>query len=645
MKNRLLIISALIIYSCLSLSAQRNPDKVIKFDNQIDNILINEFNGNVLVKDDKSISCYNPETGSIEWTITEDDMAKKTTANKIDDATNVLGALSGDFTTLFERKKELISFIPGTAYVSLTLNDADIIVDGFTGKMLYNSRDFGYRILSTEFIPSEDAFLMTVVNNKSYACVLYNLKGKKEVWIAELSPVESFGAALKGMLSSINIFKSGDEVARDIVITTDKNIYASLNGTLYKLDKSNGKVDWKSADKITNFILNNAQTHIISMQSSGNLFRSRTSLNLLDANTGKKVWDDDLTTKYISYIEDSGNKVMVAHASGLNFYKYADGKKVWKKDAKGKNIKQVTPIDGDYLYIADKEMNLIDKDGVSKWKKPIEICDKDEDQVYHLNKIDNNRVFYLTDSYGNMVDYTTGKKVWKKDVEFSRDRPLLYSFAPDKNVYIAYNDKKIYRFDPNGKDEKKNEPFAKLKKVKSDDTMADIELFDWGVSLVSEEDVIGVDFDGNILYSNTYKDPGANKRRWAMAGRIVASAAGQVATQAGAQSALSSAFSGDSGAGGVNTMYAGAITQSIAENSEWANKLTQRMKAMQANPEYAFILNKGEQGTEIVKVRKSDGKEVDKVLVQGTAPIYEVDFYNYNLYFVNKDELQVFSQN
>lgn len=643
MKNKLLFLILLIV-SYSTADAQRKPDKAVSFESNIENILINPFNGKVLVKDTKAIYCYNEETGKVEWTITEDEMAKENLTNKLVHADNAISALDGDFTSLFEKKKNLISFVPGTAYVSLTLNDADLILDGFTGELMYNSRDFNRRILSSEFLPKEEAFLITAIDKKNYSCILYDLKQKKELWAVELAPAESFGELFKSLVSAFNVFKTDDYEAKDIVVTTDTDIYASLNGALYKINKSNGTIDWKSNDKITNFILNDAETHIISMRSSGNLFKSRTALNLLDAKNGEKAWKDDITTKYVSYIEDNGDKVLVAHASGFNFYNYANGKKVWKKDAKGNHIKQVIPIDGDYLYIADKEMNLIDKNGTSKWKKFVQICDKDEDQVYHLNKIDNNRVFYLTDSYGNMVDYTTGKKIWKKDVKFNRNRPLLYSFDPDKKIYIAYNDKEIYRFDPNSADEKKNEPFAKLKKVKSDDTMADIELFDWGVSLVSEEDVIGVDFDGNILYSNTYKDPGANKRNWAKAGRIVASVGGQVAEQIGASKVMSSALGGKDPSKGVNTIYAGAVTRFLAEDSEWANKLTQRINAMKANADYAFILNKGDQGTEIVKVRKSDGKEVDTVLVTGTAPVYEVDNYNYNLYFVNKKELQVFNQ-
>lgn len=620
--------------------AQRQADIVVKFDNDIQNILVDEYSGNVLIKDSKAISSYNPDKNALNWTITEDELVKKTNKDKLQKADNALKTVErGDFLSFLDKKANLIELIPGSPYLTLTLNNSDIIIDIITGELLYNSRELGYRLLSSEYMPDEHALLLNVIDDKNYSCVYYDLKNKQEKWISALSPTESFFSSLKGLLS---VFGTSDQT-RDMVKTTDKDIFVTISGALFRINKENGDIAWKSEDKITEFLVNNANTHLIGIRKSGNILRSRVSLNLMNISDGSKVWKDDVTTKYVSYIEDSGDKVLVAHESGFNFYNYSDGKKIWKKDAKGNKIKQVIPIDGDYLYIADKEMNLIDKDGQNKWKKFVEICDKDEDLVYHLNKIDNNRVFYLSDSYGNMVDYTTGKKVWKKDVKFNRDRPLLFKFDKAKNIYIAYNDKKIYRFDPNGKDEKKNESFARLKDVKSDDTMADIELFDWGISLVGEEDVIAVDFDGNVKYHNTYKDPGAKKRNWAMAGRIAASVGGEFAMQLGTANLMSSAFSGGNTTGAAASIYGGAFASELA-NSGYAERMTQRVNAMQANADYAFVLNKGKDGTEIVKIRKEDGEEVDKVSVEGTAPIFKVDGYNYNLYFVHKKELRVFSK-
>lgn len=638
--KKILIGALLTLCSHSMIFAQRQADIVLKFDNNIENILVDDYTGNVLIKDSKAISSYNPDKNTLNWTVTEEELAKQSNADKLKKADNILKTVeSGDFLSFLDKKASMVEFIPGSPYITLTLNNSDIILDGITGELLYNSRELGYRLLSSEYMPNEHALLLTVINEKNYSCVYYDLKNKQEKWISTLSPTESFFSSLKGLL---NVFGTSDQT-RDMVVTTDKDIFVTISGALFNINKENGDIIWKSEDKITEFVINKAQTHLIGIRKSGNILRSRVSLNLMNISDGSKVWKDDVTTKYVSYIEDAGDMVLVAHESGFNFYNYANGKKVWKKDAKGNKIKQVIPLDGDYLYIADKEMNLIDKEGQNKWKKFVEICDKDEDVVYHLNKIDNNRVFYLSDSYGNMVDYTTGKKVWKKDVKFNRGRPLLYKFDADKNIYIAYNDKKIYRFDPNGKDEKKNEPFAKLKEVKSDDTMADIELFDWGISLVSEEDVIAVDFDGNIKYHNTYKDPGAKKRNWAMAGRIAASVGGEVATQMGAANLMSSAFSGGNTNGAVASVYGGAFASDMA-NSGYAERLTQRINAMQANADYAFVLNKGKEGTEIVKIRKEDGTEVDKVSVEGTAPIFKVDGYNYNLYFAHKNELRIFNK-
>jgi hypothetical protein len=63
---------------------------------------------------------------------------------------------------------------------------------------------------------------------------------------------------------------------------------------------------------------------------------------------------------------------------------------------------------------------------------------------------------------------------------------------------------------------------------------------------------------------------------------------------------------------------------------------------LKQNSDYAFLLNKGTNGAELVKVRKQDGKEVDKIDIDNNKPIYEVDPVNGSIYYVYKNELRTF---
>lgn len=652
MKLKLPLLLLAIICWSSAVFSQRKPDQVITYDNSIESILTNPFTGSVIVKDKNAISSYNPDTNLIEWKITDKEVSE---GNTLADAQKMLDNLAdADFVSMIEKEKDIVKFIPNSPYISLYIDNKSVVINSLSGKVVYNSAKHGNQILSSDFMPEENALLMMVIDNKNYSCVYYDLQSATEKWKTTLAPLESFVSSLKSLVS----FKT-DNVAEDMTLTTDKYIYATIGSVLYKLDKNTGKELWKTDYRISQFALNREQTNVITIRRTGNILRSRTVLNLLDAESGEKVWKDDISTKYVTYLEDNGDKILVAHAGGFNFYNYKDGKKVWKKDAKGDKIKQVIAIGQDYLYVADKEMNLIDKDGKSKWKKFVEICDKNEDEVYHLNKIDNNRVFYLTDAYGNMVDYNTGKKVWKKDVKFDRDRPLLFDYDPDKNMYFAYNNKKVFVFDPNGKDEKRNEPFARLKNVGEDKTIEQLDLMDWGIVLVGQSDIIGVTFDGEVKYHNRYKEPGGAQRKFLKGSSSVAM--GMLGVRSGIKKGFSEAtvvvrdqngniqseghlLSEESRKRLQNSAAKGdAVSGIIGANI--ANRVKDRFNALKQNADYAFVLNKADGGgAELVKVRKADGEEVDRIAIEDNKPLYEVDDISNNLYYAKGKELRVYSK-
>lgn len=651
MKLRSLFLLFMLSLSLCSM-AQSQPDDVVTYDNDIESILINPFTGSVIVKDRDAISSYNPDSKELEWKITDKEVSSGNALNKANEI--VTSVQDADVVSLLSHKKDIVEFIPNSPFIMLFIDGKTVVINSLSGKVVYNSGNYGNQILTANFLLNDNALLLMVIDKKSYSCIFYDLDTDTEKWVVELSPLDSFMSSLKSLVK----FKV-ENVAEDIALSTDKDIYATINSVLYKLDKQTGKISWKTDYQISQFAINRKQTHIITIRRAGNVLRSRTVLNLLDASNGEKVWKDDLSTKYISYLEDNGDKILVAHASGLNFYNYADGKKVWKKDATGNKIKQVIAIGNDYLYVADKDMNLIDKDGKNKWKKTIQICDKDDDEVLHLNLIDNNRVFYLSDAYGNMVDYNTGKKVWKKDVNFDRNKPLLYDFEPDRNVYIAYNDKKVYIFDPNGRDEKKNEPFAKLKGLSEDKTVEQLDLMDWGIVLTGQSDLIGVDFDGETRFHNKYKEPGGGQRKTMNTTANIAK--GILGTKSAIKKSLSEAtvvvrdengkivdqgylFTEESrNAMKRSAEKADAISAAIMNNV--TKNMKNRFNALKHAGDYAYVLNKAEEGgAELVKVRKTDGKEIERVKVDSNKPIYEVDDITHNLYYANGKELKVFTK-
>lgn len=624
------VLCTAIVFTCTAVFAQRQPDVAIPYDQNIQQIVINPANGHVVVKEKDAISDYNPETGKTEWKIKKEDIVKVGSAEQ---AQNVLNALSSvaDLAASFQ-SDDAIELIPNSDYIRASIENRDVIINAFTGDVVFNSGKFDYRIMESQFLPEANEFLFLVSNGKVISYVLWNLQTGAEGWKTELGGVAGFMSSLK------SLFKN--DASEDKSVITNNAIYTSLYGILYKIDRSNGNILWQAKDKINNFFLTQSGNDLVIIKNSGGLLSTKQALNIWKTSDGSPVWKDDIKTKYVIYLEDWKDKILIAHNSGFNFYNYADGKKIWKKDVSGGSFKQVIAIDNDYLYIADKDMNLIDRDGNNKWKKTIEICDKSDDAVYFLGKVENNRVFYLTDTYGNMVDYTSGKKIWKKNIEFDKNRPLLYAQDEKTKAFLVYNDKKIYKFDPNAAD--KPEPIAKLKEIKDDKAMSSIELFDWGISLVGQSDVIGADFNGATLYHNTYKEPGLAGRRFLKVAAVGLSVAKGISetkieftsvNEKGEQVHVGTAeFNKNVKTGGAAAGEIGALL----------SKKSQRFNALKQNSDYAFLLNKGDQGPELVKVRKNDGKEVDKIDIDNNKPLYETDPVNGSIYYAYKNELRIF---
>ncbi|MCZ4243211.1 PQQ-binding-like beta-propeller repeat protein [Pedobacter punctiformis] len=639
----LLILSA----ACTSLFAQRQADYVSKFDTKIQSILLDNLTGNIIVKEKDKISAFNPDTKQVEWTINNDQIAKMGTMKTINKASELLN--DADLLKVFQSPDQL-NFIENTPFVQANVNSNDVIINTLTGKILFSSATTPYRVVLSQYVFSDDKFLFLATEGKEFKCVLFDPKTGTDKWATIVGTKES-------MLKSLGLSFGMNKLAtKDQVVASQNAIYATINNKLFKLDKESGKIKWSAPEDVHRFYLSNDNKHVITMRNAGSIISSKRALNALDTESGTPIFKDDISTKYVSYIEDWGNKFLVAHSNGFNFFDYATGKKIWKKDAKGDDIKKVIPIGSDYLYIADNEMSLIDNEGKQKWKNFVEISDDKADPVYFLDKIDNNKVFYLTGTYGNMVDYTTGKKIWKGNIKFEPKLPLLYAYDENAKSFLVYNDEKLFKFDPNATE--KPEAFAKIK-VKNDKSLSSIGLFDWGVSLTGEYEVIGVNKDGSVKFQKVYKEPGEAGRRLLKAGGILGS------TYFGAKSSLQQGLSeatyvSKDANGNIRQDYLftesskKALSDKAATNASVSgsidatitSKMGSRFKALKQNNDFAFIFARGEadQSNYLVKVRKSDGTEVDKITIDNTKPLYEVDGVNDNLYYVYQNELRVFSK-
>ena len=63
---------------------------------------------------------------------------------------------------------------------------------------------------------------------------------------------------------------------------------------------------------------------------------------------------------------------------------------------------------------------------------------------------------------------------------------------------------------------------------------------------------------------------------------------------------------------------------------------------LKQNKDFAFVLARGENGPELVKVNKKDGKEEQKISLDSNKPMYEIDPVNGNVYYVTENEVRIY---
>ncbi|MEP6806752.1 MAG: PQQ-binding-like beta-propeller repeat protein [Flavobacterium sp.] len=620
----------LLLLVSVSAISQRKYDEIVNTENTVQDLVQNEITGIVVFKEGGTVKGLDPETKKIVWTLTKDDFGAISAGDILSDP---------DFGKVFKDKRDLSS-VAGSPYVEAYINSKYIIINTDTGKVVYNSSKESFWVMQSDFIPETDEYLLTLKKDGDMAIALLDMKTGELKWNTTVDKAKSlFSFSLK---ESVNTNKA---------TVHGSVIYYLLYGKLYSFDRNSGKLNWKAEEDYSRFFLTQNDKNIVVVNSKG-LFAAKEYLNVLNTETGKSIWKESIKTKRVVYLEDWGTKLLIAHYGGFNFFDLNTGEKIWKKDARGDGLKRVIPIEQDFLYVAENEMMLINKDGEKIWKKFIEISDDKEDPIYYLGKV-GEKVMYLTGTYGNMVDYKTGVKLWKRNIQFDKDRPVLPTYDEATNSYLVYNDEKLYKFDPSISD--KPEPFAKVN-IKKEKELNSIELFPWGVVLSGPVEVMGVNMDGTVKYHHVYTQPGEGTRRLiksaAIAGSIGLSVGSAVSAVQGSE--LTMTYRDSSG-----NMRSTVIKEedkskmNQAKNMAGASaalglvaaKFNSRFNAMKQNRDYSYIFAKADTGEKIlVKVNKADGVEVDKIIFNNNKPVYEIDPATQNVFYMSDKSIQIFNK-
>jgi len=619
------------------LYAQRDADKTLDFETKVKDLIIVPFNGIAAISDNDKLHGYDPEEGKIIWSA---DIPKTSglslAANLASSDLNPSSLLSlnskmngPDFTA-----------IPNTPFLQKFFDNRLYVINSFNGDFIFETKESNVFFYQSEYLFDEDALLLRGMEEKKLIVAKYDLKTKDYKWKTVVS--EDFGGLLSGLASAIG---KNPDAGKDDMISTKEKVFVLAKSKFYALNKNTGELLWKAEDKNYGNFYSSLDGKNVLLSESVGLLKGKELLDLRNADDGKAVWKSPVKTKYLVLFEDWQDKMLLAHYKGFNFFDYKTGEKVWAKDPKGKGIKSVIPIDKDFLYVYDDEMMLLDQKGQKKWKKDVKICDDEEDPIFFLEKTNNGKILYVTATYANLVDYKTGKKLWKGNLKLNEKRPTFAKFSEKTGEFIIFNDEELYKFSENTAEKPK--PYSKLK-LKNEKLITSLELFPDNVSISGQSEVVGVDHSGKVLFHNKYVQPGELGRRFAksalMLGRFAGAAAtttvstqttyrdsnGNTITQSSSPQAV---FGEKAKAIGEGGYFAGTFTQQFVQK---------RFNALQETDEFAIIFAKGDSQRLLIKVDKKTGKEVDKIIVENTKPVYDYDSASQDLYYSKGKKVMIF---
>ena len=614
--------------------AQRTATKTLTFDSNVEDLIIVPFNGIAAISDDSKIHGYNPDTEELIWSV---DIP---TSTNFSQTASLVG--NGFSLSTFSNTDADFVVIPDTPFLQKFFDNRLYIINSFNGDILFSPLKDEF-FFQAEYLFDEDAILLRGLQDKSLLIAKYSLKEKEYLWKTIAS--EKFANAFTKLTSAM-----GDDptAGKDEMQYSEDKVFILAKSKFYVLDKKNGELLWKVEDdkKNVDSFFNSLNGSYVLLTETVGLLGNKELLDLRDAATGNKIWKEPIKTKYLVLFEDWQDKMLLAHYRGFNFYDYKTGTKLWEKDPKGKGIKSVIPFEQDFLYVYDDEMMLLDKNGQKKWKKDVEISDDEEDPIFFLEKTDNGKILYVTATYANLVDYATGQKIWKKNLKLKNDRPTFAKYDDKTGDFVIYNDEKLFRF--NETSTERPEPYAKLK-LKNEQSVSSLDLYADNITITGQNEVVGVDNKGTVLFHNKYVQPGEFARKFGKAALQLGSTVAAIAT---VEYTTSTTYRDANGNMITNTSEPKALfgerAKAIGEAGYIAGTFSQqfvqdRFNALQEDDKDAIIFAKGDNKERLlIKVDKETGKEEDKIIVKNTKPVYDYDAVSGDLYYSKGKEVMIF---
>lgn len=534
--------------------------------------------------------------------------------------------------------------IPFTQFANINSN----IIDVSNGKIILGEENNPFKSLISDDIIAELNMLLLKVKDEDGSEKLYgvDIATSNVLWSTKLAEAST----AKDILKIASKASGMDQFKIDLFkpsITKSKDIIYNNSDKLSLINSKTGAIVWENDCNPGTFFMSPDQTKIIVVERPSGMAALGVpkpfgkKVMAIDAATGKDLWKEPikLSETYKTYKFLNSNEVLIAYKDGLNLYNLETGANLWKKDFEAKNLKSMETIsEGLELQYGNKLIVIDSKTGKKLWKKPVEFDGIDENADYEPYKKEYKKTRIIlapTEIY--IYDKASGKKRWSRGF----DAEARVGFDDTNNNILIISRKRIYLFNP---DEQEKSPKAIEIKIENPTEIAGFEVKENGYFIYGAKEFLFIKKDGQLVDQKVY--PQLKTNRLANAALITSSIA------SGILSAHGSIMFADGEQAEFGYFVDPATAKAFEEsaNAQWEFRKSlkaneKQRRAVKTDNTYAYFL-KGEKVNDnvvlsMVVVEKKTGKEVKTLEFSNERDtVFELDFNNNKLYFVDKGEFK-----
>lgn len=535
-------------------------------------------------------------------------------------------------------QEDEFKIIEGTQYVmvefqkdlALQKNKTVAIIDSYTGKVAYNSRDEDIKVRNTRIVPELKGLFIEGVKDGQYFIGFLDFATSSVTWTKAFGKIKTGGIGI-GALK--RVIKSHTESVFNVtpVVDASGNFIFSNKENVYCVNGKTGKEVWSTEfkDDITDFILTKDKKDLFVVYDD--------KMEKVEAATGKGAYDKaiKLDGKVNGFTPLENGAYVVMHSDGFNILE-PNGSFRWKKDASVGDISRVWQTADGFVALEQTEKDgkifKVSSEGKKIWDEKL------SDPIYTVQPVSNG-VIYITTEKANILSYEKGKDVWKKDIKI-KGNPA-FGIDKEKGKVYVYSNKSLSSFNLNDGTYTPIAEELKLKDYNDDKELAVIEPRGENVLVYTNQNVALVKPDGSVVYNKYFTEAGLSKgARGLLKGLGAAAQVGGAATAVAGlgkpqdwkikdsytdpktNAQVYEVTSKQMETGGA-VYQGGDAMYSFAQARYYATKTTQGT---------VYVLSKWDEGTGLVVVDKETGNEVKRIVFNDKTPQYIVDEADYKVY-------------